>query len=41
VLDGLTPGGEVEVRVIGQDGAERAHTVRLGTRPLPTEFLEP
>jgi S1-C subfamily serine protease len=41
VLDGLRPGEQVEVRVIGEDGDERAQTVRLGTRPLPTEFLEP
>lgn len=41
VLDGLRPGDEVEVRVVGSDDADRSVTVRLGTRPLPTEFLEP
>ena len=41
VLDGLQPGGEVEVTVVGSNGQERTVTVRLGTRPLPTEFLEP
>jgi S1-C subfamily serine protease len=40
VLDGLDPGDEVEVRLIGPDGEERAVTVRLGTKPLPTEFVE-
>jgi serine protease Do len=41
VLDSLRPGEEVEVRVVGTDGAERSESVRLGTKPLPTEFLEP
>ena len=41
VLDALTPGDEVEVHVIGSDGEERAPRVVLGTKPLPTEFLEP
>ena len=41
VLDSLRPGEEVQVRVIGTDGAERSESVRLGTKPLPTEFLEP
>ena len=41
VLDRLRPGEEVEVRVIGTDGDERSESVRLGTKPLPTEFLEP
>ena len=41
VLDGLQPGEEVEVTVVGSNGQERTVTVRLGTRPLPTEFLEP
>jgi S1-C subfamily serine protease len=41
VLDGLDPGNEVEVRVIDPDGEERTLTVVLGTKPLPTEFLEP
>jgi serine protease Do len=41
VLDGLSPGDQVEVRVIGADGQERTHSVVLGTKPLPTEFLKP
>ncbi len=41
VLDGLSPGDEVDVRVIGPDGQERTHSVVLGTKPLPTEFLKP
>lgn len=41
VLDALKPGDEVEVRVIGSGGQERTVSVRLGTKPLPTEFLEP
>jgi serine protease Do len=41
VLDELEPGEEVEVTIVGTDGAERTVSVRLGTRPLPTEFLEP
>jgi S1-C subfamily serine protease len=41
VLDALAPGDEVEVRVIGSNGEERSERVVLGTKPLPTEFLEP
>jgi serine protease Do len=41
VLDTLRPGDEVEVRVIGSDGQERTLSVTLGTKPLPTEFLQP
>jgi serine protease Do len=41
VLEDLQPGDEVEVRVVGSSGEDRTVTVRLGTRPLPTEFLEP
>jgi serine protease Do len=41
VLDSLRPGQDVEVRVIGTDGTERTEMVRLGTKPLPNEFLEP
>jgi serine protease Do len=41
VLDGLAPGDEVDVRVVRSDGEERTHRVTLGTKPLPTEFLEP
>jgi serine protease Do len=41
VLEDLEPGDEAEVRVIGSGGQDRTVTVRLGTRPLPTEFLEP
>lgn len=41
VLDALRPGDEVEVVVVGAAGGERSITVRLGTKPLPTEFLEP
>ena len=41
VLDSLRPGQDVEVRVIGTDGAERTEQVKLGTKPLPNEFLEP
>ncbi len=41
VLDALTPGDEVDVRVIASDGEERTVSVELGTKPLPTEFLEP
>jgi S1-C subfamily serine protease len=41
VLDDLSPGDEVEVRVIGSNEAERVRQVVLGTKPLPTEFLEP
>jgi S1-C subfamily serine protease len=41
VLEDLQPGEETEVRVMGSSGQDRTVTVRLGTRPLPTEFLEP
>ena len=41
VLDSLRPGQDVEVRVIGTDGAERTEQVKLGTKPLPNGFLEP
>jgi S1-C subfamily serine protease len=41
VLDALKPGDQVEVRVIGSGGQERTVSVKLGTKPLPTEFLEP
>jgi serine protease Do len=41
VLDGLSPGDRVDVLVVGADGDRRTLTVTLGTRPLPTEFLEP
>jgi serine protease Do len=41
VLDALTPGDEVEVRVVNAAGEERSEAVVLGTKPLPTEFLEP
>jgi S1-C subfamily serine protease len=40
VLDALAPGDVVDVRVVGSDG-EHTHRVTLGTKPLPTEFLEP
>lgn len=41
VLDRLTPGDAIEVRVVRSNGEERSHRVVLGTKPLPTEFLEP
>jgi S1-C subfamily serine protease len=41
VLDALSPGDVVDVRVVDPDGEERTHRVTLGTKPLPTEFLEP
>jgi serine protease Do len=41
VLDALAPGDVVDVHVIGEGGDERTRRVTLGTRPLPTEFLEP
>jgi S1-C subfamily serine protease len=41
VLEEFSPGDEVDVRVIGPDGQERTHSVVLGTKPLPTEFLKP
>ena len=41
VLDTLKPGDEVEVKVIGSNGQDRTISVKLGTKPLPTEFLQP
>ena len=41
VLDELSPGTTVDVRVVSSQGSERTVQVTLGTRPLPTEFLEP
>ena len=41
VLDDLAPGDVVDVRVVTPDGVERTRRVTLGTKPLPTEFLEP
>jgi serine protease Do len=41
VLDTLKPGDAVDVKVIGSDGQERTVSVKLGTKPLPTEFLQP
>jgi serine protease Do len=41
VLDTLKPGDQVDVKVIGSDGKERTISVKLGTKPLPTEFLQP
>jgi S1-C subfamily serine protease len=41
VLDTLKPGDAVDVNVIGSDGQERTVSVKLGTKPLPTEFLQP
>lgn len=41
VLDELRPGNTVEVVVVAPDGNERTIEIRLGTKPLPTEFLEP
>jgi len=41
VLDDLAPGDEVDVKVIGSDGQQRTFSVQLGTKPLPTEFLQP
>jgi S1-C subfamily serine protease len=41
VLDTLKPGDQVDVKVIGSDGQERTIAVKLGTKPLPTEFLQP
>jgi serine protease Do len=41
VLDALKPGDEVDVRVVDSNGQERTVSVELGTKPLPTEFLEP
>ena len=36
VLDGLKPGANVPVQVIGSDGTQRTIDVTLGTRPFPT-----
>lgn len=41
VLDALKPGDQVDVKVVGAEGAERTVSVKLGTKPLPTEFLQP
>jgi serine protease Do len=41
VLDALAPGDVVDVRVVGSGGEEGTRRVSLGTKPLPTEFLEP
>ena len=41
VLDTLKPGDAVDVKVIGSNGQERTVSVKLGTKPLPTEFLQP
>jgi serine protease Do len=41
VLDTLKPGDAVDVKVIGSSGQERTTSVTLGTKPLPTEFLQP
>ena len=41
VLDALAPGDVVDVRVVSSGGKERTYRVTLGTKPLPTEFLEP
>lgn len=41
VLDTLKPGDAVDVKVIGSSGQERTISVKLGTKPLPTEFLQP
>jgi serine protease Do len=41
VLDTLRPGDAVDVKVIGSSGQERTTSVTLGTKPLPTEFLQP
>jgi S1-C subfamily serine protease len=40
VLARHEPGDDVDVGVVGSSGARRTVTVTLGTRPLPTEFLE-
>ncbi|MGH2679362.1 MAG: S1C family serine protease [Actinomycetota bacterium] len=40
VLEDLRPGDEVDVRLAGA-GGERRLSVELGTKPLPTAFLEP
>jgi S1-C subfamily serine protease len=41
VLDALAPGDVADVRVVSSGGKERTYRVTLGTKPLPTEFLEP
>ena len=41
VLDALKPGDRVDVKVVGSGGQERTVSVTLGTKPLPTEFLQP
>jgi serine protease Do len=41
ILDDRAPGDVVDVRVVTSDGDERTRRVTLGTKPLPTEFLEP
>jgi S1-C subfamily serine protease len=41
VLDALDPGDVADVRVVSSGGKERTYRVTLGTKPLPTEFLEP
>jgi len=41
VLDTLKPGDTVDVKVTGSNGQERTVSVKLGTKPLPTEFLQP
>jgi S1-C subfamily serine protease len=40
VLAEREPGDEVDVTVVAGGGGERTVTVTLGTKPLPTEFLE-
>lgn len=40
VLADHEPGDRVDVVVVGPDGGRRTLTVTLGTKPLPTEFLE-
>jgi S1-C subfamily serine protease len=41
VLDALDPGDVADVRVVSSGGKEHTYRVTLGTKPLPTEFLEP
>jgi S1-C subfamily serine protease len=41
VLAQLDPGDQTDVTVVGENGDERTATVTLGTKPLPTEFLQP
>ena len=38
ILDGLSPGEQVEIVLVGLDGDVRTIDVELGTRPLPTEL---